>query len=149
MSAADWALGILAFLGVTGILPITLAYYWALRTRVVLKLAVDDAAMASRLADAQRLRAHAHRAGQDVRLAGRDPAARPPGPARPEPRLTRPGRAGQAYPDLPGYVIAMCGHRLTASEWKAGYTSCERCEVDAVLSRPPVPLHPVPDGGRP
>jgi hypothetical protein len=45
-------------------------------------------------------------------------------------RLTgRPvGGGGAPIPNMPGYVVGRCGHRLAASEWLAGFRNCERCE---------------------
>jgi hypothetical protein len=34
---------------------------------------------------------------------------------------------GSAIPDMPGYVVGECGHRVAASEWRAGCRTCERC----------------------
>lgn len=34
---------------------------------------------------------------------------------------------GSEIPDMPGYVVAECGHRVAASEWRAGCRTCERC----------------------
>ena len=34
---------------------------------------------------------------------------------------------GSTIPDLPGYVVGTCGHRVAASEWRAGFRVCERC----------------------
>jgi len=34
---------------------------------------------------------------------------------------------GSAIPGQPGYVVGTCGHRLAASEWRAGCRTCERC----------------------
>lgn len=34
---------------------------------------------------------------------------------------------GSEIPDQPGYVVGKCGHRVAASEWRAGYRVCERC----------------------
>ncbi|MGI5223587.1 hypothetical protein [Actinoallomurus sp. CA-142502] len=34
---------------------------------------------------------------------------------------------GSDIPDQPGYVVGTCGHRVAASEWRAGYRVCERC----------------------
>jgi len=28
---------------------------------------------------------------------------------------------------VPGYVAGRCGHRVAASEWRAGFRVCERC----------------------
>jgi hypothetical protein len=33
---------------------------------------------------------------------------------------------GSAIPGQPGYVVAECGHRLAASEWRAVFRNCER-----------------------
>lgn len=37
---------------------------------------------------------------------------------------------GSEIPDQPGYVVGTCGHRLAASEWRAGFRTCERCGHD-------------------
>lgn len=37
---------------------------------------------------------------------------------------------GSDIPDQPGYVVGRCGHRLAASEWRAGFRTCERCGSD-------------------
>jgi len=34
-----------------------------------------------------------------------------------------PGRTG----GMPGFVVGECGHRVAASEWRAGFRNCERC----------------------
>jgi len=34
---------------------------------------------------------------------------------------------GSGIPDQPGYVVGKCGHRVAASEWRAGFRVCERC----------------------
>lgn len=34
---------------------------------------------------------------------------------------------GSEIPGQPGYVVGSCGHRLAASEWRAGFRTCERC----------------------
>jgi hypothetical protein len=34
---------------------------------------------------------------------------------------------GSAIPDMPGYVVGECLHRVAASEWRAGFRQCERC----------------------
>lgn len=34
---------------------------------------------------------------------------------------------GSAIPDMPGYVVGKCTHRVAASEWRAGFRVCERC----------------------
>lgn len=34
---------------------------------------------------------------------------------------------GSAIPDQPGFVVGECTHRLAASEWRAGFRTCERC----------------------
>jgi hypothetical protein len=36
-------------------------------------------------------------------------------------------RPGSPVPDRPGFVVAECGHRVAASEWRAGFRQCERC----------------------
>lgn len=41
------------------------------------------------------------------------------GPTYPEP--------GSAIPDMPGYVVGECLHRVAASEWRVGFRTCERC----------------------
>jgi hypothetical protein len=28
---------------------------------------------------------------------------------------------------MTGFVVGECGHRLAASEWRAGFRNCERC----------------------
>jgi hypothetical protein len=28
---------------------------------------------------------------------------------------------------MAGFVVAVCGHRIAASEWRAGFRNCERC----------------------
>lgn len=71
------------------------------------------------------------------RAASRVPAgARPPRPGPdprggdpgPPPALVRPATSGSPFPGLPGYVVGMCGHRMSRSEWDAGYSSCEGCD---------------------
>lgn len=42
-----------------------------------------------------------------------------PGPFYPQP--------GGPIPDMPGYLVAECGHQVARSEWEAGFRSCERC----------------------
>lgn len=37
---------------------------------------------------------------------------------------------GSEIPDMPDYVVGTCGHRLAASEWRAGFRTCERCPSD-------------------
>ena len=37
---------------------------------------------------------------------------------------------GSEIPDRPGYVVATCGHPLTAREWRLGYRTCEDCGHD-------------------
>lgn len=34
---------------------------------------------------------------------------------------------GSAIPDMLGYVVGQCTHRVAASEWRAGFRVCERC----------------------
>lgn len=34
---------------------------------------------------------------------------------------------GSEIPGQPGFVVATCGHRVAASEWRAGFRTCERC----------------------
>jgi hypothetical protein len=34
---------------------------------------------------------------------------------------------GSVIPDMPGYRVGRCGHRVAASEWRAGFRTCERC----------------------
>jgi hypothetical protein len=34
---------------------------------------------------------------------------------------------GAEIPDQPGNVVGTCGHRVAASEWRAGFRTCERC----------------------
>ncbi|MGW3346765.1 hypothetical protein ACWDA3_25930 [Nonomuraea rubra] len=34
---------------------------------------------------------------------------------------------GSSIPGMPGYVVATCCHRIAASEWRAGFRTCERC----------------------
>lgn len=34
---------------------------------------------------------------------------------------------GSAIPGQPGFVVATCGHRVAAQEWRAGFRVCERC----------------------
>lgn len=40
------------------------------------------------------------------------------------PALRKPG---SQIPGLPGFVVGSCGHRVAASEWRAGFRTCERC----------------------
>lgn len=35
---------------------------------------------------------------------------------------------GPGWPQMLGYVVGHCGHRVTMSEWKAGFLVCERCQ---------------------
>lgn len=59
---------------------------------------------------------------------------------------------GSRIPDMPGYVVATCGHRVAGSEWRAGFRTCERCPsgpldryADAVvqaLSTAQITCHP-------
>ncbi len=35
--------------------------------------------------------------------------------------------AGDPLPWSPAYVRSACGHSMAASEWRAGFTNCERC----------------------
>lgn len=46
------------------------------------------------------------------------------GPAYPEP--------GSEIPGLPGFVVGTCEHRVAASEWRAGFRTCERCPAEPV-----------------
>lgn len=34
---------------------------------------------------------------------------------------------GSVIPEQPGYVVGECRHRVAASEWRAGFRTCERC----------------------
>jgi excisionase family DNA binding protein len=37
---------------------------------------------------------------------------------------------GSDIPGQPGYVVAVCGHRVAGSEWRAGFRACERCPAE-------------------
>jgi hypothetical protein len=43
---------------------------------------------------------------------------------------------GSEIPDQPGYVVGECGHRVAASEWRAGFRVCERCPSDDWADEP-------------
>ena len=34
---------------------------------------------------------------------------------------------------MTGFVTGECGHRLAASEWRAGFRNCERCGAESVF----------------
>jgi hypothetical protein len=53
----------------------------------------------------------------DVQLVRKAPAGE--GPVYPAP--------GSTIPDQPGFVVGECTHRVAGSEWRAGFTTCERC----------------------
>ena len=40
---------------------------------------------------------------------------------------------------IPGYVAGVCGHRVAASEWRAGFRTCERCPLPAGWQERTVP----------
>lgn len=38
--------------------------------------------------------------------------------------------AGEPFPGRDGYVTGICGHAVAASEWRAGFVTCEREHYD-------------------
>lgn len=47
---------------------------------------------------------------------------------------------GSPIPDQPGFVVGVCKHRVAASEWRAGFRTCERCPGDAQVTFPARPI---------
>lgn len=45
---------------------------------------------------------------------------------------------GSTIPGEPGYVVGACGHRVAASEYRAGFHECERCPSPLDGEVPPV-----------
>jgi hypothetical protein len=83
---------------------------------------------ACRLADRAHARISAGLTSADVHQAWPDPDTAVPfvGPDGP----------------IPGYVAGHCGHRVAASEWRAGFRTCERCPAPAEATPDAVKLAP-------
>lgn len=43
---------------------------------------------------------------------------------------------GEEIPGQPGYIKGQCGHRVAATEWRAGFRTCERCVPPVGLTIP-------------